>query len=129
MTYNIDPRAGLLQLRTDLLSLEQILTNLADNAAKYVEGSAPAVTIHVIQTHRTLSLRFSDNGPGISKEARRRLFQPFSRSAKAEHGDKPGIGLGLALSRDLAHSIGGDLVLEHSDKKGSTFLLTLPLGE
>jgi len=127
--YTIDPRAGLLSLRTDLLSVEQILTNLADNAIKYAEGDAPEVKISAIQTHRTLSIRFADNGPGISDEARRKLFQPFSRSAKAEKGHKPGIGLGLALSRDLARSIGGDLTLERSDAKGSTFLLTLPLGE
>ena len=55
--------------------------------------------------------------------------RPFSRSAKSESGRKPGVGLGLALSRDLARSIGGDLSLEKSDSKGSTFLLTLPLGE
>lgn len=131
MAFNcsIDPRTGLISLRTDLLSVERILTNLADNAIKYAEGESPAVSIHTIQNHRTLSIRFSDNGPGISPEARRSLFRPFSRSAKADSGRKPGIGLGLALSRDLARSIGGDLILEKSDEQGSTFLLTLPLGE
>lgn len=127
--YTIDARVGLLSLRTDLLSVEQILTNLADNAIKYAENPAPAVTANAIQTHRTLALRFSDNGPGISPEARRKLFRPFSRSARATGGQKPGVGLGLALSRDLARSIGGDLMLERSDGTGATFLLTLPLGE
>lgn len=127
--YTLDSRAGLLSLRTDLLSVEQILTNLADNAIKYAEAEHPAVSISTIQTHRTLSIRFSDNGPGISQEARKNLFRPFSRSAKAANGRKPGVGLGLALSRDLARSIGGELQLERSDEKGCTFLLTLPLGE
>lgn len=127
--YTIDARTGLLSLRTDLLSVEQILTNLADNAIKYAEGAAPAVSINVIQTHRTLSLRFTDNGPGIAPEARHKLFHPFSRTAQAASGRKPGVGLGLALSRDLARSIGGELMLERSDEKGTTFLLTLPLGE
>ncbi|MBQ9835800.1 MAG: HAMP domain-containing histidine kinase [Akkermansia sp.] len=128
-TQTIDSRTGLLSLRTDLLSVEQILTNLADNAIKYAAGAHAAVNIRVIQTHRALSIRFSDNGPGISDNARKQLFQPFSRSAKDAAGSKPGIGLGLALSRDLARSIGGDLKLEHSDENGTTFLLTLPLGE
>lgn len=127
--YSIDPRLGLLSLRTDLLSLEQILTNLADNAVKYAESERPTVTISVMQGRRTLALRFSDNGPGIPENMRRSLFRPFSRSARAEQGRQPGVGLGLALSRDLARSIGGELSLERSSDKGTTFLLTLPLGE
>lgn len=127
--HTLDPRTTLLTLRTDLLSVEQILTNLADNAVKYAESAHPMVNINVLQTHRTLAIRFSDNGPGIAPELQKDLFRPFSRSAKSESGRKPGIGLGLALSRDLARSIGGELSLEKSDSSGSTFLLTLPLGE
>lgn len=128
-TQNVDSRTGLLSLRTDLLSVEQILTNLADNAIKYASGKAATVTIQAIQTHRFLSIRFTDNGPGITPSVKKQLFQPFSRSAEASSGRKPGIGLGLALSRDLAQSIGGDLKLERSDNTGTTFLLILPLGE
>ena len=129
VSVNIDPRASLLSLRTDLLSVEQILFNLADNAIKYDESERPSVGIHALQTHRTLSIRFTDNGSGIPADQQKRLFQPFTRSPKAVSEQKPGIGLGLALSRDLARSIGGNLVLERSDAHGSTFLLTLPLGE
>ncbi|MBQ1959977.1 MAG: ATP-binding protein, partial [Akkermansia sp.] len=128
-TQTVDSRTGLLSLRTDLLSVEQILTNLADNAIKYAAGKQASVSIQAIQTHRLLAIRFTDNGPGINQSARKQLFQPFSRSAKAVAGSKPGIGLGLALSRDLARSIGGDLKLERSDDSGTTFLLSLPLGE
>ncbi|MBR3926097.1 MAG: HAMP domain-containing histidine kinase [Akkermansia sp.] len=127
--YTLDPRTTLLTLRTDLLSVEQILTNLADNALKYAEAEHPAISINVLQNHRSLAIRFADNGPGIPQELQKDLFRPFSRSAKSESGRKPGVGLGLALSRDLARSIGGELSLEKSDSKGSTFLLTLPLGE
>jgi signal transduction histidine kinase len=127
--YTLDPRTTLITLRTDLLSLEQIFTNLADNAVKYAESAHPTISINVLQMHRSLAIRFADNGPGIPPELRKGLFHPFSRSAKSENGRKPGIGLGLALSRDLARSIGGDLSLEKSDSGGSTFLLILPLGE
>ncbi len=125
----IDPRSKLQSLRTDLLSVEQILTNLADNAIKYAGGDKPAVTISVHLTHRALSIRFADHGQGMEEEAKKTLFRPFSRSAGATSGRKPGVGLGLALSRDLARSIGGELALESSSEKGTTFLLTLPLGE
>ena len=129
VSITVDPRAALLSLRTDTLSVEQILLNLADNAIKYVESPRPAVTIHALQTHRTLAIRFSDNGPGIPSSQQKRLFLPFSRADKSIADQKPGIGLGLALSRDLARSIGGNLSLERSDSHGSIFLLSLPLGE
>lgn len=132
VVVNQDPRVRLLSLRTDLLTVEQILDNLADNAVKYArgdEGEHPSIIFSVVQTHRRVVIRVSDSGPGIAGDARRNLFRPFSRSAEAEQGRKPGVGLGLALSRDLARSIGGDLVLEKSDSHGSTFALTLPLGE
>ncbi len=133
-TVTRDNRLKLLTLRTDLISVEQILYNLADNAIKYCEKAkctrqAPAVTISLLQTHRHLHIRFADNGPGMATREQAHLFQPFSRSAKAERDRKPGVGLGLALSRDLARSIGGDLSLERSDEHGCTFLLTLPLGD
>ncbi|MBQ9095408.1 MAG: HAMP domain-containing histidine kinase [Akkermansia sp.] len=129
LQYTLDSRLRLLSLRTDLLSVEQILINLADNAVKYAENKKPCVHLNVLQTHRMLNIRFTDNGPGIAPQVQKDLFRPFSRSAKAESGRKPGVGLGLALSRDLAHSIGGDLTLERSDEKGTTFVLSLPLGE
>ncbi len=129
VTTTLDPRCKLLSLRTDLLSVEQILTNLADNAIKYAGGAHAAVGISVLQRHRAIAIRFSDHGEGMAEEAKKTLFHPFSRSAKATKGGKPGVGLGLALSRDLARSIGGELMLEKSDGKGTTFVLTLPLGE
>lgn len=129
VNISIDHRVSLLHLRTDMLSLEQILLNLADNAIKYNDAAHPAVTIHAIQTHRSLSIRFTDNGSGIPQDQQKKLFHPFSRAESAVSQQKPGIGLGLALSRDLAHSIGGKLTLERSDARGTTFLLSLPLGE
>ena len=130
VTAKLDQRLSLLRLRTDLISLEQILINLADNAIKYGGDSEhPTISIHAIQTHRFLALRFSDNGPGIPPSMQKRIFRPFSRSQEALDGRKPGTGLGLALSRDLARSIGGSLSLERSTSSGTTFLLSLPLGE
>lgn len=123
-----DARCDLVNMHTDLLSLEQIFTNLADNAVKYAATAPqPAVNISVVRHHDSLAVRFSDNGPGIAEELQRQLFRPFSRSAKAVSGRKPGVGLGLALSRDIARSIGGELALEKTGEKGSVFILTLPL--
>ena len=123
-----DKRTELITLNTDLISLEQIFTNLADNAIKYAATAEhPTISITTMRGHDTLSVRFADNGPGIPAKLQRSIFRPFSRSAKDVEGRKPGIGLGLALSRDVARSIGGNLALEKSDDKGTAFTLTLPL--
>ena len=61
-----------------------------------------------------------DNGPGVSPQVRPRLFEPFVT------GKPSGVGIGLALSRNIARAHGGDLVLEDG-APGVTFILTLPL--
>ncbi len=129
VTITQDKHTDLIALKTDLISLEQILTNLADNAVKYAKtADKPAVNLSVVRKHDSLAIRFSDNGPGLATDvSKASLFRPFSRSAHSDKGRKPGVGLGLALSRDIARSIGGDLALEKSDERGTTFLLTLPL--
>ncbi len=125
----IAPQCRLLQVRTDVMSLERILTNLTDNVIKYGRGTNSAVQFTVQANHKEFRVRVRDKGPGIAPEAVRRLFRPFSRSADTVGGKKPGVGLGLALSRDLARSIGGDLMLEGTSPQGCTFLLTLPAGK
>ncbi len=125
--YTLDKRCHHVQLRTDLLTLEQVLTNLVDNAIKYAKSPQASVSIFVLQTHRDLQIRFSDKGPGIPAALRRSLFTPFQRSSKDEKGKQPGVGLGLALSRDLLRSISGDLRLEESPTGGCCFMISLPI--
>ena len=123
-----DKRTELLTLNTDIISLEQIFTNLADNAIKYAATAEhPTISITTLRGHDTLSIRFADNGPGIPEKLQRGIFRPFSRSARDVEGRKPGVGLGLALSRDVARSLGGNMVLEKSDNSGTAFTITLPL--
>lgn len=105
----------------------QIMRNLADNAAKYAGGSSGPIRLDLSIKGRFLQVVFTDSGPGIAGYARRKLFRPFSRSAEAAAGGKPGIGLGLALSRNLARKLGGDLSLNKHDGQGASFTLTLPL--
>lgn len=128
VVIRIAPQCRLLQLRTDLMSLERILTNLTDNAIKYGRSTSPEVQFTVQSDHKEIRIRVRDKGTGISPDVTQRLFKPFNRSAGSESGKMPGIGLGLALSRDLARSIGGELCLEGTSSEGSTFLLTLPAG-
>ncbi len=120
-----DTRAAILQV--DPLAVEQILFNLVDNACKY---AAPACTERSIQLRitaqpRLMEFRVRDHGPGLSRAQLKKLFQPFAKSATEAAHSAPGVGLGLALCRQLARELGGELILE-TNEGGAGFLLTLP---
>jgi len=124
----IDPSAAMLRVRTDPAAVEQIVFNLVDNAAKYAASAATrTVSLTICLERGRLSVRIRDFGPGIPAKQLRRLFKPFSKSAVEAARTAPGVGLGLALSRRLARSLGGDLRLDASAKPGACFVLSLPL--
>ena len=115
------------RVRVDLSLVDQILSNLVDNAVKYA-SSAPDRRIHldVVPTGRWLTLNVRDHGPGLHPKVIRRLFRPFSKSARDAAQSAPGVGLGLALSRRLARTLGGDLRLLENGSLGACFSLTVP---
>ncbi|MHC4091212.1 MAG: sensor histidine kinase [Planctomycetota bacterium] len=113
--------------RVDPTAIEQIVFNLVDNACKYA-ATGPDKTIHLeagTATDRVI-LRVRDHGPGLSSADSRRLFRPFRKSARDAANSAPGVGLGLALSRRLARSMGGDLDVCRKATTGACFVLTLP---
>jgi signal transduction histidine kinase len=114
-------------VRLDLSVVDQILSNLVDNAVKYA-GSASDRRIHLETglAGRYLMITVSDHGPGLAPSMVRRLFRPFSKSAHDAAQSAPGVGLGLALSRRLARSLGGDLRLEANGSEGASFALRIP---
>lgn len=118
-------------VKTDLSAVEQVLFNLVDNAAKYAVRDSGAGSLEIAATPghgKRWCLLVTDNGPGIDASVRKRLFKPFSKSAAEAAHSKPGVGLGLALSRRLARDeLGGDLVLEKTGPEGTRFCLQLPL--
>jgi len=122
-----EPGAGELPLRTDTTAFEQIVFNLVDNAAKYARrpGDGGTLTISVAPGARgRVIVRVADDGPGIAPGVRRRLFQPFSKSAAEAAHSQPGVGLGLALSRRLARDeLHGELSLERTGPEGTVFRL------
>ncbi len=116
-------------VHTDPLVVEQVLFNLVDNACKYASKAAdPRLHLDLTQAEGVLQARIKDHGPGISVQDRRHLFQPFQKSAQKAARSAPGVGLGLALSRRLARSLGGDLVYE-TTASGACFLFSLPVGQ
>jgi signal transduction histidine kinase len=114
-------------LRADLSIVDQILSNLVDNALKYAASAADRrIHVGVSPAGRWLVLTVRDHGPGLSPHVMRRLFQPFSKSAQDAAHSAPGVGLGLALSRRLARSLGGDLRLHENGPTGACFALLIP---
>jgi len=120
--------AAATMLTTDVSAVEQILFNLVDNACKYAATSErKTIQIRVCRDGRYAKISVCDGGPGFSDREVRRLFQPFSKSARQAAHSAPGVGLGLALSKRLARDLNGDLKLNRSVKGGACFELTLPV--
>jgi len=119
--------AATLCVRADPAAVEQILLNLVDNACKYaVAAGDKRIHLEASSDGRSGLIRVRDHGPGLSAEGRKRLFRPFAKSAREAAHTKPGVGLGLALSRRLARDMGGDLRLDASATEGACFVLALP---
>ena len=122
--------AAPIPLKLDASALEHILFNLIDNAAKYAATSEPpVVTIRTAVHKGSVEIRIADHDPGIQDTGQRRIFEPFHKSAKQAAETKPGIGLGLALSQRLAHSMGGSLSCTRraDGAGGAEFTLILPM--
>jgi len=105
----------------DPVRVRQIVRNLVTNALRY---GGPNIEIDVLDDVDSVSLRVSDDGPGIKAGDREAVFEPYGRASQgATH--KASVGLGLTLSRRLAGLMDG--TLEYVDGDGATFLLRLPL--
>ncbi|MES2904211.1 MAG: ATP-binding protein [Pseudomonadota bacterium] len=116
--------APLPDLFHDRLTVEQIFTNLMENAVKYLAPGRPGV-INIRGTANGGRTRFEveDNGRGIAPEDHSRVFDLFRRSGQQ---DQQGEGIGLANVRSLAYRLGGTVTLRSVLSEGSTFIVELP---
>lgn len=110
---------------SDPMRIRQIVANLVSNARKFSPGDRP-IEIEVRSDSDAAIIAVRDYGPGIPPEEQERIFEPFYRTAAAQ--SREGFGLGLSLARRLARRLGGNLTVESTPGKGSTFTLRLPLG-
>jgi len=102
-----------------------IIENLISNAIKYSYPSS-TVKISVHATETDVSVRVKDSGVGIPTEKYEQIFGKFNRIDNPLSYSEGGSGLGLFLARQLARAHGGDITVESTLEKGSTFILTLP---
>jgi signal transduction histidine kinase len=109
----------------DAERVRQIIINLMTNASKYSPaGSVVAVRCGVAAAKAFVEI--SDTGNGISKDQLEAIFEPFVQLAVGSDNRRGGVGLGLAIARQFARGMNGDLTVESQLDVGSTFRLTLP---
>ncbi|WP_027572239.1 CHASE3 domain-containing protein [Bradyrhizobium sp. WSM1743] len=112
-------------LVSDRLALEQIFSNLIDNAIKYLKPGAPGeIRIRGRTKLGYAIFEISDNGRGIDPKDHQRIFDLFRRAGTQ---DKPGQGIGLAHVRALVRRLGGTMSVSSELNAGSTFTITLPI--
>jgi PAS domain S-box-containing protein len=112
-------------VRADRDKLLQILVNLLTNAIKYTQPGG-SITIECDAEDGAVSIRVRDTGVGIPADRLSQIFEPFVQVNRGLHQPLEGLGLGLAISRDLARGMNGDITVVSGVGKGSTFTLTLP---
>jgi signal transduction histidine kinase len=119
VTPNLPP------LKTDRDKLKQILFNLLSNAAKFTEQGE--IRVSAVRENGNLKLAVSDTGIGMNPAALEHIFEEFQQAEKTTASKYGGTGLGLAIVKKFVNLMGGDIVVESEQGKGSKFTITLPM--
>jgi PAS domain S-box-containing protein len=115
-------------MHTDVTRLRQCLLNLLSNASKFTERGTIGLTVRRATVAGTECIRFavSDTGIGMNADQTGQLFQAFAQADLSTTRKYGGTGLGLTITRRLCELMGGDIQVESTPGKGSTFTVTLP---
>lgn len=111
-------------ITTDKAKLNRILINLIENALKFTLKGSVTLGYWIGDKHITIYVK--DTGVGISASNRERIFDRFSQEEKNLSQQYGGLGLGLAISKENARLLGGDISVESEKNQGSTFYVTIP---
>lgn len=118
---------GPLMLRADPIRLVQVFSNLIENAAKYTPEDGE-ITLEVKELGESVEITIKDNGIGITPQALPHIFDLFVQDEHAAAHNQGGLGIGLAVVRELVDAHGGKVVASSAGKNlGSLFTVTLPL--
>jgi signal transduction histidine kinase len=109
----------------DPVSLDRIVTNLLENALRY-GPAGQTIGVGLSGADSSVQLSVTDEGPGVSPEERRRIWDPFERGSAAEGTARTGVGLGLAIVRYLVEEAGGRVTVTSAPGGGAEFVVLLP---
>ncbi|MFL9824000.1 ATP-binding protein [Rhodoplanes sp. SY1] len=127
MRIVLDPSETPVLVHANAVRVEQILVNLISNAFDATRGVADAVAVIAWRAAGgCAALTVTDNGPGFAPDILTRIFEPFFTTKSKSGG---GLGLGLAISADIARVYGGSLTATDAPQGGAVFTLTLPLAD
>jgi NtrC-family two-component system sensor histidine kinase KinB len=112
------------EVLADAEKIRHVLANLLSNALRFTDPGG-SVTVKAVQEGDRVAFLVEDSGKGIPEEELKHLFERFYRSPGQDK--KSGVGLGLAIAKEIVHAHGGDVGAESALDKGSTFRFTLPL--
>ena len=116
---------GPIQVWADPEALRRMLLNVVDNAAKYSSASSP-ITVTAEAGSETVAILVKDEGPGLSEEDRKHVFDRFYRGSESRSRRTGGSGLGLAIVQALAQRSAGSVALDTGPGRGTTVSITLP---
>ena len=122
----VEANGALGTLNTDVTKVRQVLLNLLSNSAKFTERGTITLAALADPDGTLVAFSVRDTGIGMTPEQLGRLFQEFSQAEAGTYRNYGGTGLGLAVSRKLAHILGGDVLVESIPGVGSTFTFTVP---
>jgi two-component system, OmpR family, sensor histidine kinase KdpD len=122
---SIDMRVGddVPEVPMDVVQMDQVLTNLIENAIKFTPPGSP-ISLSAVGSDQVVRVTVADRGPGIPKEDRVRIFEPFERANESSTGT----GLGLAISKAIVVAHGGQMWVSDNPAGGAAFTFELPCG-
>lgn len=123
----IDVDENVVTVRTDLTKLRQNLFNLLSNAAKFSKNSKIRLHAGIVpgENGDLLEISVSDNGIGMTDEQMARVFDPFTQADASTSKEFGGTGLGLTITREFSRKMGGDITVQSTLGKGTTFTMTV----
>ncbi|MBI4517863.1 MAG: HAMP domain-containing protein [Deltaproteobacteria bacterium] len=124
--FSTSVAAGVPELRTDRIKLQEVIRNLVDNAVKHTAAGRIAVDARVSAASAMLLIEVRDTGPGIPAEALPGIFEPFHQAVRNSGSAAGGVGLGLSIVKHLVNVLGGTVAVESRLGEGSAFSVEIP---
>lgn len=127
-TIELEAPINVVQMHADAERLHQVVVNIVSNALRY-SSEQSMVKVQVYQSRDIGIIEVEDNGPGIAKDLQAHIFEPFYRGPQEQVSSKSGLGLGLAICKDIVERHDGRIWCRSRLGKGSTFIVELPLNK
>ena len=125
LSFTREDSSGELTATADADKVQQIILNLLSNAIKFTPAGG-TITLRSCAVDDVIEITVTDTGEGIPADMSEAIFEPFVQVHTVRTREHSGVGLGLAISRDLARGMNGDLVVASTGESGTAFRLTIP---